>query len=86
MEARCQFVFTVTADSLAPIVAAVKKTLVNRDYSVRVSRNRAWSCVRRNDWPYPALISGIINLVKVATHPSKHSGGHELLASFPPLL
>jgi uncharacterized damage-inducible protein DinB len=29
-------------------------------------------------------IFGIINLVKAATHPSKHPGGHELLASFPP--
>ncbi len=34
----------------------------------------------------PMVISGIINLVKAATHPSKHPGGHELLASFPPLL
>jgi hypothetical protein len=30
-------------------------------------------------------ISGIINLVNSATHPSKHAVGHELLASFPPL-
>jgi hypothetical protein len=29
-------------------------------------------------------ISGIINLVNAATHPSKHAAGHELLASFPP--
>jgi hypothetical protein len=31
-------------------------------------------------------ISGIINLVNSATHPSKHAARHELLASFPPLL
>jgi hypothetical protein len=30
---------------------------------------------------YPA-ISGIINLVNSAAHPSKHAAGHELLASF----
>ena len=30
-------------------------------------------------------ISGIINLVNSATHPSKHADGHELLASIPPL-
>ena len=31
-------------------------------------------------------IPGITNLVNAATHPSKHPAGHELLASFPPLL
>jgi hypothetical protein len=31
-------------------------------------------------------ISGIINLVKAATHPFKHPGRHELLASLPSLL
>ena len=34
----------------------------------------------------PIAISGIINLVNAAAHPSKHTAGHELLASFPPLL
>lgn len=31
-------------------------------------------------------ISEIINLIKAATHPSKHPGGHEMLASLPSLL
>jgi hypothetical protein len=39
LKERCQFVFTVTADSLTPIVAAVEKILVGRDYSIHASRN-----------------------------------------------
>jgi hypothetical protein len=38
---RCQFVFTITADSLSPVILAVERCVAMKAYSIRACRNLA---------------------------------------------